>query len=225
MSKTDKHIFLVRHAKPLYPGNDPLFIGHTDLPLSDEGIEQARLLSEKLMCIPFDQAYSSDLLRASMTAETILEGRSLPISEMSELRGRSVPYTELAALRNIDSGIYSGRSIYEIRDLYPEEERKRLADRFNYRIPGGESYADLEKRVIPVFEEIALSATGNTLMVCHGGVIKVILKHILGLSEDKMFLLEQCHCGVNIISIHPVHGISLKAINHLDFMYGIPNIL
>lgn len=200
MSRTSNHIFLVRHARPDLPDMLPRFLGHVDPPLCEDGLSQAKSLSRALKNIDFSAAYSSDLKRAVQTANAITEGRDLQLNITD-------------SLREINPGICDGYTLNDAFEKFPYIKTDREKDMFNYRIPGGESFADLEARIWPVFLKIAQATVGNTLMVCHSGVNKVILRRILQYSENKLFSIEQSYCGINIIAIHPKKGFTLKAVN------------
>jgi broad specificity phosphatase PhoE len=54
--------------------------------------------------------------------------------------------------------------------------------------PGGESFADVRRRVLPVFEELRTRHSGETLIVvAHGVVIRVVLLSLLAGLEPADF--------------------------------------
>ncbi len=65
-------LYLIRHGE-IEPAAMGKLIGHTDVALSERGVEQARRLAEKLAHVRLDAVYSSDLRRAYRTAEIIAE--------------------------------------------------------------------------------------------------------------------------------------------------------
>jgi len=65
-------VFIVRHGETAW-NKDNRMQGWLDIPLNDLGISQARLTAEALKDTPLDRAFTSDLQRASKTAEIILE--------------------------------------------------------------------------------------------------------------------------------------------------------
>lgn len=62
--------------------------GHTDIPLNEKGRGQAHALAEKFAKIPFTRCYSSDLKRASETAQIIYSPHQLPVLTDHRLRER-----------------------------------------------------------------------------------------------------------------------------------------
>ena len=104
-----------------------------------------------------------------------------------------------AQLREIDVGRWDGLAFEEVVRLYPREHVERERDLIGYPFPGGESFRDLQKRVVPAFLRIVDGADGNILVVGHKGVNRVLLAHVLGLPLRELFSIRQQHCGVNII--------------------------
>ena len=65
----------------------------------------------------------------------------------------------------------------EIKRKYPDEFNTRNEDKFFYRYPRGESYADLVARLEPVIME--LERQGNVLVVSHQAVLRCLLAYFL----------------------------------------------
>jgi probable phosphoglycerate mutase len=68
-----------------------------------------------------------------------------------------------------------------------------------FRPPAGESFLDLQQRVVPVFEKEVDHAGGNILMVAHAGVNRMILCHLLGMPPEHLFRLVQDWGSMNLI--------------------------
>ena len=62
----------------------------------------------------------------------------------------------------------------------------RLADPFNWRPRGGESYRDLMERIVGWLE----SLEGNAVVVSHGGMSRVLRGHLLGIDPSEVPFLE-----------------------------------
>ncbi len=143
-------LILVRHGES--EGNrDRRFLGHTDLPLTDRGHEQAKKTAEFLEKYEIDLMYSSDLKRAFQTGEHIAEIKCLSIIEDP-------------VLREIYAGDWEGK---EIKVLEREFEKDYAVWKNNIglsRCTGGESFAELYGRIIPELERIAADNSG--LSVC-----------------------------------------------------------
>lgn len=191
-------VYLLRHGDSRQD-SVKRYIGQADLPLNEEGRAQAAGWRRELASVPMHRIFSSDLSRSYETACIIAEGRSETV-------------LPLARFREIDLGGWDGRSIEEVRLLYPFEYAKRGGDMVYYRPPGGECFADVAARVIPLFEEIVRSTTGNVLMVGHSGVNKIILCHILGIPLENLFRMQQDYGFLNVID-YGKKGIRLRGMN------------
>lgn len=78
-------IYLVRHGETVW-NKKGLLQGRTDIELSDEGINLAKITSEKIADIYFDKIYSSPLSRAYETAKILRGGREIEIIKDERLR-------------------------------------------------------------------------------------------------------------------------------------------
>jgi len=129
--------------------------GHADEPLNDTGRAQARRLAADLEDEQIVAVYSSDLRRASETAEIVAIVLGLPIALD-------------ARLREIDVGSWQGRTRAEL-DGLPWD---------------GESYDDHRRRVVTAIREIARAhPDGNVLVVAHGGTLRRVQEVALDRAE------------------------------------------
>ncbi len=146
-----------------------VFSGHQDVALTELGREQARLAGTKLPDLlggtPIDQVLVSSLQRATETAEIALRASSLdhPIPIFSK------------ALWERTLGQWQGRDIDQLK---ASGDRAVLLN-WHGRAPGGESLFDLATRVVPCLAQH--ETTKTTLVVCHGGVIRVAV----GLADKR----------------------------------------
>ena len=104
-------------------------------------------------------------------------------------------------LREIDAGSWEGLSEAEVKGRYPVEFAEREHDPIGFRFPGGESYRDLQKEVVPVFTRITKRAVGDILMVAHKGVNRVLLAHLLGRPLEELYSIPQDYGCVNLIRV------------------------
>jgi probable phosphoglycerate mutase len=180
-------IFLLRHGTT---GTDDgrKYIGHRDAPLNGDGERQALRLRRALDSWPINAAYCSDLIRCRQTAEIALGERHIEI----------IPHP---ALREMSMGKWEGCFREEIATAFPEEYAARKRDIENYRVEGGESFADCRTRVVPAFQKIIAASQGNILIAGHGGINRLLLCHILGMPTSNLFRLGQDHGCMNIISL------------------------
>jgi molybdenum cofactor cytidylyltransferase len=186
-------ILLVRHAEPVGPGGKR-FLGQADPELGVPGEEQAKRLADELMAATggacFDAVYSSDLRRAVRTAEIVAENCGAAVQTARWLR-------------EIDVGLWEGLSWEEARQDYPVEHLERERDVVGQPFPQGESFRDLQARVVPGFVRLTENslAAGHrrVLVVGHKGVNRVILAHFRGLPLEHLFSIEQDFCAVTVL--------------------------
>lgn len=181
-----RKIFLVRHAGVTRIDQQKCYLGQSDPMLSAVGIRQAQRLSRAFKYCPVQAVFTSDLLRAEHTALWISHNHRCEPEKVRELR-------------EINLGKWEGRTFREVQAQYPEEYKKRVLDLENYRIAGGESFADLRARVIPWFTKAVAKMKGNLVIVAHAGVNRVILCHLTKLSIRELFSIPQEYAAVNII--------------------------
>jgi alpha-ribazole phosphatase len=193
-------IYLMRHGE-VEGAEIPRYNGHADVPLSKRGIVQYHQLKERFAAMRISACYTSDLTRCAVGAEII--GSRLGLTPIRERN-----------LRELDIGIWEGKSWAELMEEYPQEWRARLADITNYRAPGGESLTDLSERVMPVIENIANRHQGEeVLVVAHGGTNRVILLNAIGAPLSSLFSIEQDYCCLNILDCYVDGKTVVKLLN------------
>ena len=179
-----KFLYIVRHGAIEVTGKR--FIGQSEYPLSERGLEQARTLRNWLQAVEFNRVLCSDLTRSLCTAEMILGTRKSPIESHSELR-------------EINMGEWDGVCFREIETKYPNEFKARGADIEHWRPPGGESFAECRERVLTFLNRELAECEGNVLLVGHAGVNRLILCETLGLATANLMHIGQDYGCVNIV--------------------------
>ncbi|MBS1255590.1 MAG: Phosphoserine phosphatase 1 [Deltaproteobacteria bacterium] len=164
-------LILIRHGETVW--NTQLRMqGSLDSDLSAKGKEQIQALGKWMKNVPFDHLYCSDAPRARKTAEAItcFSGHNLIIDQR---------------LREKNLGIFEGLTSEEAREKHPESFQLFKTAGANYAIDQGESTQQLQDRALEAIEDIRLSHPQQVvLLVTHGGVVRVIMKHVLGLPVD-----------------------------------------
>lgn len=168
--------YFVRHSEVIeeYQG---CYNGHIDIPLSEQGKEDAKVLAKKFSDIHFDKAFCSDLLRARQTIEAF------------QLNCEIV-YTD--KLREKSWGRHEGMSFEEI-----------IKEGLEYRNFGqwigaldGEPFESFALRVQNYFHEVLLKQEGeNILVVTHAGVIKMLIALNEEISLEKAFAISLPYSG------------------------------
>ncbi len=186
--------YLVRHGET-EANKSGILQGQLDVPLSDVGLKQAELVARALSEAGLDEIWSSDLSRASRTAERILAGQR---------KRRAAAVTLDSGLREIHCGILQGKTLAEAEKLWPEVFKELKREPLNAPRPGGESYLEAYQRAVAAFERIRESCRGKTpvpgavAIVCHGGVIRNLLAYGKGQTVDPG-VSSVANCSISIL--------------------------
>jgi alpha-ribazole phosphatase len=182
-------IYLVRHGE--VAGSEVFkYNGQLDVPLTQKGMAQYGALADRLKEQPFSACYSSDLTRCKQGAALLCNRLGIEPVIVHELR-------------ELSFGRWEGTALSELMERYPEEWAARMADFVNYRVPEGESLADLHDRVVPVLEKIIRRhEEEGVLVVAHGGVNRIILLHAMGAPLTSIMRIEQSFGCLNIIDCY-----------------------
>jgi probable phosphoglycerate mutase len=193
-------LFLMRHGA-IETGNEKRFIGQIDLPLSRDGQKQSERQGRFLMDIPFSQVWCSDLKRTRETAAIVCRDRDPVIHSAPELR-------------EIDLGRWDGMPMSQIKEQFPDIWQARGQDISHFRLPGAESFADLQQRTVPFIRQIAEQSSGNILIVTHAGVIRVLLCRVLEMPLSHLFRIYLDYGGLTLIKdikgMSQVMGVNLS---------------
>lgn len=179
-------LLLVRHGATEF--NSSLrFAGHSQIALSDLGSRQAIKLERRLAGEKIDVVCTSDLRRALDTAETACRGRDVEVLPCPELR-------------EVDYGDCEGLTFEEIAARFPEVVEPWLGYSPDLTFPGGESLAGFIERAGGFLDRLESNPQWRTvLVVSHGGVIRVLLCRLLGLSTDHWWQLRVDNASISIV--------------------------
>ena len=144
--------------------------GHGNEPLNEGGKVQARIVGEKLKSEKIDFIISSDLRRASETAEIIGAVTGAEVVHDVGMRDRNHGEAE---------GMLRGDALLKYGNLYS----------YDARVGGGESYREVEERIWPIFEKHRKrNGDKNVLIVTHGGVLRMLIKKLRNLSIEEAMI-------------------------------------
>jgi broad specificity phosphatase PhoE len=191
-------LYLIRHGE-IIQAEPRRFVGQHDLPLTEEGLEQAAGLGDFLADKSIGKVVCSPLSRCLETARIICE------------RLNCVPQVS-PDLREIALGAWEGLTVAEVKERFPGCYEARGMNLAGFRPMGGESFVDLHRRVWPVFESITHGGDERVAIIAHAGVNRVILCRILGIAFGNLLRLEQNYGCVNTIHSDK-NGYSVAAIN------------
>lgn len=148
--------------------------GHTDFPLTEIGLEQAKQTADYLSVEPIAAVYSSDLSRAMATARPHAERRGLEV----------IPSV---ALRELNCGEWENVEVDLLREREPQRYGVGFCRNFLWaEIPGGESIPDCARRFGEEVVRIAKAHEGQTVLIAsHGATIRIFFAMISGLPLEE----------------------------------------
>lgn len=190
MLKKRIRLFVLRHGQVI--GHDDIsFHGFHDVRVTDEGIRQLEKAAEILADERIDEIYCSDLYRARVGAEAIAKKRDIDPVLISQLR-------------EMNFGDFDGMRVKEVMEKHDDVLREWRKDIVHKRLPGGESFKDLEERVLKGLDTILDGSEGkNIAVVAHGGVNRIILTQALAMETSQAFRIEQDYGCLNVIDYYP----------------------
>jgi broad specificity phosphatase PhoE len=169
--RTALALIFIRHGETDW-NRDLRYQGQRDIALNAIGRRQAerngRAVAALLPLAPW-RLIASPLGRAVETMQLAMDAAGRP----------AVAFETDPLLKEISYGDWEGLTPAEVAERYPEESRRRDADKWGYAPKNGESYAMLAARV----ERWFATLSGPTLVVAHGGVLRVLLHQLAGLAS------------------------------------------
>lgn len=176
---TAPQLWLVRHGATEW-STAGRHTGRTDLPLTDEGVEQAEaataLLAELHPDPSFARVLTSPLLRARQTAEVAGHADAAVDEDLQEW----------------DYGTYDGRTTADIRSECPGWSLWRDG------CPGGETAAEVGARADRVIDRLS-DFDGDVLLFAHGHLLRVLGARWVGLPPEDGALLRLDTASLSVL--------------------------
>lgn len=171
----ETHFLLIRHGETEWNVQDRLQ-GHADIPLNETGLEQARSLCQRITDLypGIEVIYSSDLQRASATAQPLAQALGLPIHLSPSLR--EYHWGELDGFFVKEKNRLYSALEKDLEDRYPSR-----SERWNHTIyPGAETFRALCDRLLSQLVEIGEKYPDKEVAVfTHGRSIRTLISEIL----------------------------------------------
>jgi probable phosphoglycerate mutase len=168
--------------------------------LDSKGELDAQRLAERFKDVPLDAIYSSPMERALQTAEPLARNARLEVQESERLN-------------EIDFGEWTGKTFEEL----SSDETWRL---FNTRrsvttIPGGESFLEVQNRIVKELNAIATRHTdARVAVVTHADVIRAAVVHFSAMPVDLIDRIEISPCSVSVVALDKAN-VTLLTINNM----------
>ena len=195
-------IYLIRHGETVYNAQGRIQ-GQRDIELTQLGRSQAKAAALRLSSEPITAVYSSDLRRASDTAQAIARYHGLPVQERPELRERGL-------------GVLEGLTMPEVESRFPSDAHPWRLDKAAAP-PDGETADDVVRRC-GSFSQRVLSehgGSGGIVVVGHFGSVRGVVKALCpDLPDDR---LRFSNASISVLEVGEIcTAVLLDDTSHLE---------
>jgi ribonuclease H / adenosylcobalamin/alpha-ribazole phosphatase len=165
-------VTLIRHGQT-ERSKRKAYSGRLDVPLTDEGREQARRCAAALAGAGIDAVVTSPLVRARDTAQAIASTTGAPL-------------TVDERLTEIDYAVFEGLDRAGARAKFGQAFEDWRADPFGAPLPGMETLPAALERARAATAD-ALAASGHPVLVGHQGILRIVLVALGELAPEDYF--------------------------------------
>ena len=184
-------IYLIRHGQTDWNIQGKIQGSH-DIPLNETGREQARLLAIGMASRPVRKIFSSTLKRAVETARMIGESQSVDIYLAP-------------GLMEVEFGKWEGMTWDEIKEQYPAEYERWNLNPVDVAPPGGETQADVLKRVASSIEAVMgmTDKREDIAIVTHGATMAYIVAYLMRNHPEESEIIVE-NASITTINYNPL---------------------
>jgi len=171
-------IYIARHGETTW-NEEGRIQGRSDPGLSPKGYVQSLGLRHHLKDRPLSAIYASTRQRSILTAEPLANHLGLPIRSQPELD-------------EIAFGILEGKLLHQFDEELKSEWERFKDDRFIYRIPGAENYADVSDRIKPFAQRLLRNHEGQEILIVgHKVANRLLIGMLMEYPVEKVLMIEQ----------------------------------
>lgn len=170
-------------------------LGGDNPPLSEDGRAQARAAAQWLAALGdrVDAVLSSPVRRTRETAEVVAAALDLPVSEEP-------------GFAEMEFGSWDGLTFLEVAERDQAGLDAWLGS-LEVPPPGGESFRQVEERVLAGLARVLEEHAGRTVVVVsHVTPIKTLVAHAMGAPLDAVFRMELSPASISVVSFYPEPG-------------------
>lgn len=175
-----RSLYLLRHG-PTAASASGAPLGHLDLPVSPWGESRWPRVRAALRALPIERVLCSPLQRSRLHAQDL----GLPCEVVEDFREQAF-------------GAWDGRPWA---DLEPASTAAFFADPVRGLPPGGESFAACATRTVAALEPLLVEGP-PTLILAHGGPLRAIAAHLLGLPLERALDLAWDPFGLSLLKVY-----------------------
>lgn len=192
-------LLLIRHAQNDWVRTGRLAGWTPDVHLNEEGQRQAEALGERLASAQIQAVYSSPLVRAVETAQAVLKhhpGLELQIED---------------GVGEVNFGQWTGKRLRQL----ARTRLWRVVQGYpsGARFPDGESFQEMQSRVVGALDRMAKKHPHSTVAVfSHSDVLKAAIAYYAGIHLDLFQRIVISPASISIIAVHQT-GIQIVRLN------------
>ncbi|QOJ23628.1 MAG: alpha-ribazole phosphatase family protein [Gammaproteobacteria bacterium] len=181
------YIDLLRHGET---ENSHRYCGSSDYPLTRTGWQQMWKTTED-QTPQWQHIITSPLIRCADFAQAL--GQRYSISVTCDNR-----------IREIHFGAWEGCSAAELQQSDADALSRFWQNPLDHPPPDGEHLLDFEARVLSAWKDIQAQFCGKRiLLITHGGVIRILVCHILHHPLERLLDIDVCHASMRQVCIKP----------------------
>jgi broad specificity phosphatase PhoE len=180
-----RQLILVRHGETVH-NVARITQGWSDSDLSELGRAQVQRLAQRLVSMQPTALYSSPLGRAMSTAQAIADATGLEIVKLEDLR-------------EMNYGRWEGRSFMDVRQEDEDVYQRWITDESS-PCPGGESHADVRRRMERAFAQVD---SDRAIVVAHGTANRIGAAALLNLPVMAAMHFAQDNAALNLFIQRP----------------------
>jgi broad specificity phosphatase PhoE len=200
-------LYLLRHAE-VEAKYQRVFGGKIDMDLSPLGHKQAEALARYVARHKFNSVYASPMKRVQQTLAPIAKSLSTPPIIIDEFR-------------EVDFGDWTGLGWDEVFAKFQVTAFQWLEQIECAGIPNGECRSTFAARVEPALRRVLKEHRGEEIaIVCHGGVIRMMLSLLLDLPLSKMAHFEIEYASITQVDLK-AHRAEVQFLNHAPWRHEI----
>ncbi|HFI0213984.1 TPA: histidine phosphatase family protein [Streptococcus suis] len=170
-------IYFVRHGKTEWNVEGRFQGASGDSALLPQAFEELELLGKHLADLPFDAIYSSDLQRATITAEQIAKANRYCQTVQTSPQ-----------LREWSFGKLEGSKMSIFRAIYPKQAQalKHNLALFNNDLFDAESVRQVTQRMVDFVQSLKGQDIETVLIVSHGAFLTASIHRLLGFPPAQL---------------------------------------
>ncbi len=196
-----KKLLIVRHGQT-NANSEGKTQGQIDTDLNTIGLEQAKKVGTFIRNnYNISEAWVSDLKRTQQTAKEILKN-----------------FKTSKLLREMSFGKWENHLFKNITQEYPKLVKEYAEASDTFQAPEGESFKDMHFRSIDFLKNINMNNKNETLIVTHGGFMRVLLCSILSLPIKNLLNFQFENCSITEILKYENKMPILNKINYTDHL-------